>query len=152
MGTGANDIFGAASPGLSNPAPSAPPSTAVPAAVHTNRRRVILGGDLPRPAAFRAASARMFIVSSQTVFALQACLYESATAVPPGPPAIGAGKPVLAKDDGDIEEILTGLTFPVGNIAFGPDGALYLSNYSAFSGRPGMKGEILRVEVPSDED
>ena len=51
-----------------------------------------------------------------------------------------------------IEEILTGLTFPVGNMAFGPDGALYLSNYSAFSGRTGKKGEILRVEVPSDED
>ena len=31
-----------------------------------------------------------------------------------------------------IEEILTGLAFPVGNMAFGPDGALYLSNYSAF--------------------
>jgi hypothetical protein len=37
-------------------------------------------------------------------------------------------------------------------MAFGPDGALYLSNYSAFSARSGHKGEILRVEVPPDED
>jgi hypothetical protein len=82
----------------------------------------------------------------------QLYVLEFTTAVPPGPPAIGAWRLVLAKDDGDIEEILTGLTFPVGNMALGPDGVLYLSNYSAFSGRTGMKGEILRVEVPSDED
>jgi hypothetical protein len=69
-----------------------------------------------------------------------------------GPPAIGAGKLVLAKHDGDIEEILTGLTFPAGNMSFGPDGALYLSNYSAFFGRSRHTGEILRVEVPFDED
>jgi hypothetical protein len=59
---------------------------------------------------------------------------------------------VLAKDDGDIEPILARLTFPVGNMAFGPDGALYLSNYSAFSGKSLHTGEILRVEVPFDED
>ena len=82
----------------------------------------------------------------------QLYVLEFTTAAPSGPPAIGAGKLVLAKDDGDIEEILTELTFPVGNMAFGPGGALYLSNYSAFSGRTGMKGEILRVEVPPDED
>ena len=68
------------------------------------------------------------------------------------PPTIGAGKLVLAGEDGEIEEILTGLTFPVGNMAFGPDGALYFSNYSAFFGRTGRKGEILRVEVPFHED
>jgi len=77
---------------------------------------------------------------------------EFTTAVPPGPPAIRAGKLVLAKDEGEIEEILTGLTFPVGNMTFGRDGALYLSNYSSFSGRSWHKGEILRVEVPWDED
>ena len=69
-----------------------------------------------------------------------------------GPPAAGAGKLVLAKDDGDIEPILARLTFPVGNMAFGPDGALYLSNYSAFSARTGHTGEILRVEASSDPD
>jgi hypothetical protein len=37
-------------------------------------------------------------------------------------------------------------------MAFGPDGALYLSNYSAFFGRSRHTGEILRVEVPFDED
>ena len=78
------------------------------------------------------------------------CVLEFSTAR--GRPAIGAGKLVLAKDEGEIEEILTGLTFPVGNLAFGPDGALYLSNYSAFSARTGRTGEILRVEVRSGED
>jgi hypothetical protein len=42
---------------------------------------------------------------------------------------------LLAKNDGDINENLMGLTFPVGNIAFGPDDALHLSNYSGFSRR-----------------
>jgi hypothetical protein len=37
-------------------------------------------------------------------------------------------------------------------MAFGPDGALYLSNYSTVFGRSRHTGEILRVEVPFDED
>jgi hypothetical protein len=77
---------------------------------------------------------------------------EFTTVAPAAPPTIGAGKLVVAKDEGETEEIVTGLTFPVGNMAFGPDGALYLSNYSVFSGRSGHKGEILRVEVPRHED
>jgi hypothetical protein len=76
-------------------------------------------------------------------------LYVLEMATNPGLYAPQTGKLVLAKDDGDIQEILTGLTFPVGNMAFGSDGALYLSNFSTFS--PGQ-GQILRVEVSSHED
>ena len=67
----------------------------------------------------------------------------------PGGPMPGAGKLVLSRDD-RIEEILTGLTFPAGNMAFGPDGALYLSNFSS-TPTPGA-GQIVRVEVGSSED
>lgn len=76
-------------------------------------------------------------------------LYVLELATNPGLWAPQTGKLVLARDDGDIQEILTGLTFPVGNMAFGSDGALYLSNFSTFS--PGQ-GQILRVEVSSHED
>jgi hypothetical protein len=48
----------------------------------------------------------------------------------PGGPMPGAGKLILSRDD-RIKEILTGLNFPAGNMAFGPDGALYLSNFSS---------------------
>ena len=67
----------------------------------------------------------------------------------PGGPMPGAGKLILSKDD-QIEEILTGLTFPAGNMAFEPDGALYLSNFSS-TPTPGA-GQIVRVEVGSPED
>ena len=70
----------------------------------------------------------------------------------PGAPTPGSGKIVMARDTGEIEEILTGLTFPAGNMAFGPDGALYVSNFSNL-GTPGG-GQILRVEgrVLEDQD
>lgn len=67
----------------------------------------------------------------------------------PGGPMPGAGKLVLSRD-GQIDEILTGLTFPTGNMALGPDGGLYLSNFSAVP-TPGA-GQIVRVEVGSPED
>jgi len=68
----------------------------------------------------------------------------------PGAPAPGTGKIVLARDTGEIEEILTGLTFPAGNMAFRRDDALYVSNFSNL-GTPGG-GQILRVEVGGFED
>jgi len=76
-------------------------------------------------------------------------LYVLELSTVPGRPTPGTGKLVLLKDD-QIEEILTGLSLPAGNMAFGPDGALYLSNFGA-SGTPGA-GQIVRVEVSSPED
>src|SRR5215471_3734212 len=76
-------------------------------------------------------------------------LYVLELSTVPGRPTPGTGKLVLLKDD-QIEEILTGLSLPAGNMAFGPDGALYLSNLGA-SGTPGA-GQIVRVEVGSPED
>ena len=79
------------------------------------------------------------------------CVLELSTET--GRPAPGTGKLLLAKDSGEIEEILTGLTLPAGNMAFGPDGALYLSNFAA-SPIPGAGqggGQILRVELGSPE-
>jgi hypothetical protein len=77
-------------------------------------------------------------------------LYVLELSTEPGRPTPGTGKVVLAKDGGEIEEILTGLTLPAGNMAFGPDGALYLSNFSAIA-TPGA-GQIVRLEVRSPED
>ena len=75
-------------------------------------------------------------------------LYVLELSTVPGRPTPGTGKLVLLKDD-QIDEILTGLTLPAGNMAFGPDGALYLSNFGAVA-TPGA-GQIVRVEVRSPE-
>jgi len=66
-----------------------------------------------------------------------------------GRPTPGTGKLVVL-EDGQIEEILTGLTLPAGNMTFGPDGGLYLSNFSAVP-TPGA-GQIVRVQVGAQED
>jgi len=76
-------------------------------------------------------------------------LYVLELATAPGRPTPGTGKLVLSKDD-QIEEILTGLTLPTGNMAFGRDGALYLSNFGAVA-TPGA-GQIVRVEVGKPDD
>jgi hypothetical protein len=76
-------------------------------------------------------------------------LYARELSTLPGRPTPGTGKLVVLKDD-QLEEILTGLTLPAGNMAFGPDGGLYLSNFSALP-TPGA-GQIVRVEVGPTED
>jgi hypothetical protein len=58
-------------------------------------------------------------------------------------PAPGNGKVVRVKRDGDIEEVVTGLVVPTG-MTFGPDGALYVSNFGA---APAGAGQILRITV-----
>ena len=76
-------------------------------------------------------------------------LYALELSTLPGRPTPGTGNLVVLKD-GQIEEVLTGLTLPAGNMAFGPDGGLYLSNFSAVP-TPGA-GQIVRVQVGSPED
>jgi hypothetical protein len=63
----------------------------------------------------------------------------------PGPSQVGTGKVVRIDPDGTQTTIVTGLDFPSA-IAFGPDRALYISNWG-FAGAPGQ-GEILRVAIP----
>jgi hypothetical protein len=67
----------------------------------------------------------------------------------PGRPVPGAGKLVVSRH-GEIKELVNGLTFPAGDMAFGSDGALYLPNFSSFA--PPEGGQIVRVGIESRED
>jgi hypothetical protein len=60
-----------------------------------------------------------------------------------GNPGPGNGKVVRVKRDGDLEEVVTGLSVPTG-MTFGPDGALYVSNLGA---APAGAGQILRIPI-----
>jgi hypothetical protein len=60
-------------------------------------------------------------------------------------PTPGTGK-VLRLKDGVLEEIATGLNLPTG-MTFGPDGALYVSNWG-FGPPPIGMGQIVRITVP----
>jgi len=62
----------------------------------------------------------------------------------PGPTP-GTGK-VLRVTNGGFEEIATGLSLPSA-MTFGPDGALYVSNWG-FGAPPVGMGQILRITVP----
>lgn len=61
-----------------------------------------------------------------------------------GNPAPGTGKVVRVQRDGTIEDVVTGLTLPSA-MTFGPDHALYISNFGAVTG---AVGQILKIEVP----
>ena len=61
-----------------------------------------------------------------------------------GYPTPGTGKVVRLNADGKFEDVVIGLTVPTG-MAFGPDKALYISN---FGDAPPGAGQILRVFVP----
>ena len=62
-------------------------------------------------------------------------------------PTPGTGK-VLRLTDSGLEEIATGLSLPTA-MTFGPDGALYVSNWG-FGPPPIGMGQILRITVPPD--
>jgi hypothetical protein len=60
-----------------------------------------------------------------------------------GFPAPGLGKVVRVTRSGEIEDVVTGLVVPTG-MTFGPDGALYVSNFGA---APAGAGQILRIAI-----
>lgn len=61
-----------------------------------------------------------------------------------GAPALSQGKVVRLTAKGLLEEVVTGLSVPTG-MTFGPDHALYISNYGA---APAGAGQIVRVANP----
>jgi sugar lactone lactonase YvrE len=64
----------------------------------------------------------------------------------PGPTWMGQGKVVRVTADGGLERVASGLTLPTG-MAFGPDGALYVSNLGF--GTPPGAGQIVRITLPA---
>ncbi len=65
-----------------------------------------------------------------------------------GYPTPGLGKVVRVDSDGTIEDVVTGLVVPTG-MTFGPDGALYVSNFGAVpaGGAPVGSGQVLRITI-----
>ena len=63
----------------------------------------------------------------------------------PGPAAAGSGMVVRVNNDGSLTTITAGLVFPTAMI-FGPDGALYISNFG-FGVPPKGMGQIVRVQI-----
>lgn len=61
----------------------------------------------------------------------------------PGYPTPGAGKVVRVNAAGTIETVVSGLVVPTG-MTFGPDNALYISNFGA---APAGLGQVLRVPI-----
>jgi hypothetical protein len=70
-------------------------------------------------------------------------LYALELSTTPGNPNPGTGAVVRVNSAGVIEQVVSGLFLPTA-MTFGPDGALYVSNWGA--GPPGM-GEILRFSI-----
>jgi len=60
-----------------------------------------------------------------------------------GNPTPGEGKVVRVNRAGKVEDVVTGLVVPTA-MTFGPDKALYVSNYGA---APAGAGQILRIDV-----
>jgi len=71
-------------------------------------------------------------------------LYALELSADAGFPAPGTGKVVRLNPGGGIEDIATGLVVPTA-MTFGPDGALYVSNFGA---APPGTGQIVRITVP----
>jgi hypothetical protein len=64
----------------------------------------------------------------------------------PGPGQLNSGKVVRIDPSGAQTVIATGLSFPTG-MTFGPDGALYVSNFGLGVPPVGL-GQIVRIELP----
>jgi hypothetical protein len=63
-----------------------------------------------------------------------------------GFPALGNGKVVRIKSSGVVQDVITGLNVP-GGMTWGPDGQLYISDYSAVPAPNYGLGRILRFDV-----
>jgi DNA-binding beta-propeller fold protein YncE len=63
----------------------------------------------------------------------------------PGPAAAGSGTVVRVNGDGSLTTIASGLVFPTA-MTFGPDGALYVSNFGFGVPVPGI-GQVVRIDL-----
>jgi hypothetical protein len=63
-----------------------------------------------------------------------------------GFPALGNGKVVRLKRSGEFEDVISGLNVP-GGMTWGPDGRLYISDFSAVPAPGYGAGRILRFDV-----
>ena len=91
---------------------------------------------------FRLAGSRAgFTTIASIKFGPDGLLYVLELSDADGYPAPGNGKVVRLNADGKIEDVVTGLNVPTG-MTFGPDKALYISNWGA-----GGPGAILRIVV-----
>ena len=92
---------------------------------------------------FRIANARAgFTTIVSLKFGYDGLLYALELSDAAGNPAPGNGKVVRLEPNGAIVDVVTGLNVPTG-MAFGPDKALYISNWGA-----GGPGAILRIVIP----
>ena len=94
---------------------------------------------------FRIAGSRAgFTTILSLKFGPDGLLYALEFSDAAGYPTGGAGKVVRLNSNGTIQDVVTGLVVPTG-MTFGPDHALYVSNFGAAG--PGA-GQVLRVTVP----
>ena len=89
-----------------------------------------------------AASRAGFTTIVSLKFGPDGLLYVLELSAAPGNPTPGMGKVVRVNSNGNLEDVVVGLNVPSG-MTFGPDNALYLSNWGA-----GGPGAILRIVVP----
>ena len=68
----------------------------------------------------------------------------------PGPDAAGSGMVVRVNDDGSLTTIASGLVFPTA-MTFGPDGALYVSNFGFGVPVPDI-GQIVRIVIETPQN
>ena len=74
-------------------------------------------------------------------------LYALELSAAAGFPALGQGEVVRVMPSGAIETVITGLNVP-GGMTFGPDGRLYISDYSAVPVSMPGAGRILQFDIP----
>jgi hypothetical protein len=79
------------------------------------------------------AKGRLYVLETDTVAGF------------PGPPAAGSGTVLRINEDQSFTTIASGLVFPTA-MTFGPDGALYVSNFG-FGVPPVGLGQVVRIEV-----
>lgn len=97
---------------------------------------------------FRMAASRAGFTTVVSVkFGSDGKLYALELSDAPGYPNPGMGKVVRLNDDGTIVDVVTGLKVPTG-MTFGPDGALYISNWGAAPKAAGAIGQVLRIPIP----
>lgn len=97
---------------------------------------------------FRIAASRAgFTTVVSLKFGPDGLLYALELSDGPGNPTPGLGKVVRLKENGNIQDVVTNLSVPTA-MTFGPDNALYISNWGAAPLAAGAIGQVLRIPIP----